>query len=320
MTIDLVSFVLEFVHQYGFVAVFVYMVLETSFLLHFVPSEVVLPFAASQLVHDPASFVLFVADATVGATVGSLLAYFLFGRNGRTVLERYGSVVHVSPERLDRSQAIFVQYGESSVFWGRMVPFLRALISIPAGLAAMNLRRFVAYSAGGALVFNTGLTYLVYTGAGTRSPLALVLQHGRTAILRELAYVRTHAAFVVVLVGVAAVVALIVWLARDWIRANPEWATLVGLHLVRLVGLTVAGLFLFGALSSPHRAFAAITWAWDDPRVFVRLGFSERVALALTAGLIAVSALAVYEVGQVVRLSHLQTIGSRVRGWFRREE
>jgi membrane protein DedA with SNARE-associated domain len=308
----LVRTVLDLVTQYGYVTVFVYMVLETAFVLHFVPSEVVVPFAASQLVHGPVSFVLFVADATAGATVGSVLAYVGFGQYGERVLERYGHLVHVSERDLERSQSIFIRYGESSVFWARMLPLLRALISIPAGLAGMDRRRFVLYSAAGAALFNTGLTYLVYTGAGTTSPLGLVFEVGHAAVSAELAYVQTHTAIVAVLLGVAATVAGVAWFARRWIRSNPEVTKLVVLHAVRLLGLAVGGLFVFGALSSPTRAFAVITAVWDDPGFLVHLGFSEQLALLLTGVLLAFGGLAVYELGRLVELAYLRSLLDRL--------
>jgi membrane protein DedA with SNARE-associated domain len=302
----LVRAVLGFVQRYGYLAVFVYMILETAFVLHFVPSEVVVPFAASQLVHDPVSFVLFVADTTAGASVGSVLAYASFGRYGERLLERYGHVVHVSEADIERSQAVFRRYGESSVFWARMLPFLRALISIPAGLAEMDLRRFVLYSTAGAALFNTGLTYLVYTGAGTTSPLEVVLGVVRTRLRDEFAYVAAHTRFVLVLLGLALLVAAAVWAARGWIRANPDLATLLALHVVRLVGLTVGAVFVLGALSSPRQAFAVVTGVWNDPLFLVELGFSDRVALLLTGVLVAFAGLIAYEVGTLVELARVR--------------
>ena len=171
----LASSILSFVTKYGYLAVFLYLALETAFILHFAPSELVVPFAAVQLVHDPISFALFVTVATAGATVGSLLGYYVFGKNGKTALHRYGHILHVSESDLDRSQQWFNRWGQNSVFWGRMLPLMRAVISIPAGLAEMDLWRFVVYSASGSFVFNVFLTYLVYKGSGKTSPLGWVL-------------------------------------------------------------------------------------------------------------------------------------------------
>lgn len=309
----LVASVLGFVGQYGYVAVFVYMVLETSFLVHFVPSEVVVPFAASRLVHDGSSFALFVADTTAGATVGSLLAYTLFGQFGRGVFQRYGHVLHVSDARLEQSQRLFLRYGESSVFWGRLFPFLRALISIPAGVAGMDRRKFVLYSAVGAAIFNTALTYLVYTGASTNSPFDLAVGAVRSWELAEVGYVLTHETLVIVLGGVLVLLAAALWQGRRWIATNPELAKGIALHSVRALGVLVGALFVLGALASPHQAFAAITWAWNDPLFFVQLGVSEAVALLLTGALIALLGGVAFEVGQLVRVAHVRSALSAVR-------
>lgn len=285
----------------GFIhAVFVYMFLETAVLLHFVPSEVVVPVAANQLVHDPASSVLFVCVTSAGATIGSLLAYVLFGRYGEWVLERYGHFVHISERDIERIQGVFLRYGESSVFWARMFALLRALISIPSGFAEMDVRRFVLYSTAGAALFNTGLAYLVYTGAGPTSPLGIVLGAVRTEIAAWMTYIQIHTSFVVAIGGPVVVLAAATWLARDWIRSNPVAAKHVALHAVRLLGFFVGGVFVFAALSTPTQSFDVIVAVWDEPTHLTALGFSEQVALLLT-GLFAVMAgLSVYELGQIV--------------------
>lgn len=303
----LVDTVLGLVSQYGFLAVFVYMALETAFILHYVPSEVVVPIAAAELVHGPFTFGLFVLDATAGATIGSAVAYLLFGRYGRGVLERYGRVIHVSPDRLDRSEAVFARYGESSVFWGRLLPFVRAFVSIPAGLAGMGFRRFVAFSAGGALVFDTALTYLSYAGAGRTSPLEFATAWIASALAGGVAYAGVHPGVVLSLGGVAAVLAGAAWLARRRIRARPALAKLIGLHALRALGLLVGTAFVFGALAAPDRTLAAAAWVWDDPLFWIHLGFSERVALLLTGvGIAFVGALA-YEIGRTVEVAYLRS-------------
>ncbi|PSP56315.1 DedA family protein [Halobacteriales archaeon QS_1_67_19] len=171
----LVDVVLAFVGKYGYAAVFVYMVLETAFILHFAPSEIVIPFAAHHLVTDRASFVSFLGVTTVGATLGALLAYYVFGVYGEKALERFGHVLHVEESDIDRGRTWFRKWGENSVFWCRLLPVMRAVISIPAGMAGMGLRKFVAYSAVGSAIFNVGFTWLVYSGADAHSPLDIAL-------------------------------------------------------------------------------------------------------------------------------------------------
>ena len=206
--------VLSFVAQYGWFAVFVYMVLETSFILHFAPSEIVIPVAASQLVTDRASFALFLLNTTAGATLGALLAYYVFGRYGEKALERFGRYLHVDHDDLDRGERWFRRWGENAVFWGRLLPVMRAVISIPAGMAEMNLRKFILYSAVGSAIFNLGFTWLVYSGENARSPLDLVVQYLGGVL--KLTVARPHVAVGLGVVGV--VLVGVVWTQREKIR------------------------------------------------------------------------------------------------------
>lgn len=167
----LLDVVLDFIAQYGWLAIFLYMVLETAFILHFAPSEIVIPFAATHLVSDQASFGLFVIVTTVGATLGAMLAYWIFGVYGERALERWGRYIHVDEDDIEKGQRWFRRWGENSVFWCRMLPVMRAVISIPAGMAEMGLRKFVLYSAVGSAIFNVAFTWLVYSGDKAHSPL-----------------------------------------------------------------------------------------------------------------------------------------------------
>lgn len=206
--------VIGFIARYGWVAVFVYMVLETAFILHFAPSEIVIPVAASQLVTDQASFALFLAITTAGATIGALLAYYVFGRYGERALERFGRYLHVDDSDIERGERWFLRWGETSVFWGRLLPVMRAVISIPAGMAEMNLRKFVAYSAVGSAIFNLAFTWLVYSGEKAHSPLDIAVIYLGGTVESTLAQPHIVAGF-----GVVAVALLgVAWTRREKIR------------------------------------------------------------------------------------------------------
>lgn len=155
---------LQLVSRYGFLAVVVFTFLEASMLFPFLPSEVVVPGAAALLVDGPVTFVLFVISVTVGTTIGSLFLYYVFKRLGRAALEDYGRWLHISEDDLDRGCNWFLRWGESSVLWGRLLPVLRSVISIPAGLAEMPRWKFTLYSAVGAAGFGAGVAGLVVTG------------------------------------------------------------------------------------------------------------------------------------------------------------
>lgn len=189
---ELAEMVAGFIREYGYVALFIYFVLETAFVLHFAPSEIVIPVAASVLVDGPVTFVLFVLDATIGATVGAFLLYELFERFGELVVTRYGRYLHLTEHDIERSQRWFQRWGESSVLWGRLFPFVRALVSVPAGIAQMNRGKFILYSAVGAGLFNTAITAIAYTGTHASPSFSGIVGLFQRMISSPVAYFNAH--------------------------------------------------------------------------------------------------------------------------------
>jgi membrane protein DedA with SNARE-associated domain len=106
--------------------------------------------------------VLAVAAGTLGSVLGALVNYALALFVGEPLLRRYGKYVLVSARSLDRTEAFFRRHGEISTLIGRLLPVVRHLISIPAGVSRMSLRRFVLFTALGAGVWCAILTYLGY--------------------------------------------------------------------------------------------------------------------------------------------------------------
>lgn len=195
---DLTQVALELVRTYGYVGVFVFTFLESSMLFPFLPSEVVLPAAAVLLVGDPVSLSLFVIAATAGVTVGSLALYSVLARGGRRALDRR-SFLRVDREDVERGRRWFRRWGEHSVLWGRLLPGLRSLVTIPAGLAGMDRRRFVAYTTVGGLAFNTAVGGLVLLGR-------------RESVYRiALRWARSHPVVVVAALLAVAVVGAAYW-------------------------------------------------------------------------------------------------------------
>jgi membrane protein DedA with SNARE-associated domain len=129
-----------------------------------IPSEVVMLFAGF-VVADPGqsashhhlTIVGVVIAGLLGTMVGSWVTYAV-GRGGRLeLLERHGGKVHMSAAQVDRADRWFQRYGEATVLFGRMVPFLRAFVSLPAGIAKMPLVRFTVFSLIGAIPWTLGL-------------------------------------------------------------------------------------------------------------------------------------------------------------------
>jgi len=155
-----------FIENAGYWLVFLFMIIESSFLPF--PSEVVVPPAAYLAVTkgDMNVFVI-VLVATAGAVVGALLNYGLSMWLGRPIVyafanSRMGHACLIDRSKVEKAERYFDEHGAVSTFIGRLIPAVRQLISIPAGLARMNLGVFVIFTALGALVWNCVLAALGY--------------------------------------------------------------------------------------------------------------------------------------------------------------
>lgn len=157
--------------NYGTVSLL--MVIESSFIPF--PSEVVVPPAAYKALEEDSdmNIVLVVVFATLGAIVGAVINYYLALWLGRPIIykfaeSRLGKMCLLSKEKIEKAEAYFDKHGKSSTFIGRLVPGIRQLISIPAGLARMNLLNFIGFTALGAGVWNIILAVLGYVGHGNK--------------------------------------------------------------------------------------------------------------------------------------------------------
>jgi len=128
-----------------------------------IPSEVILPLAGWLTLVGRFSMFWVTVVGMVGSVAGALVFYGLgriFGEKRlRDLVDRYGRWVLLSAEDIDRSETWFKRYGEYVIFFGRMVPIIRSVISIPAGLAAMPLLRFCFYTGLGTALWSFTLAY-----------------------------------------------------------------------------------------------------------------------------------------------------------------
>jgi membrane protein DedA with SNARE-associated domain len=141
------------------------MAIESTFLP--LPSEVVIPFAAYKAGQGDLNVFLVIFSGTVGALSGSLINYTLAYYLGRPLVykfagSRLGRVFLLSKEKIVHAEDYFIRNGRTSTFIGRLVPGVRHLISIPAGLAKMNLRDFMLFTFVGAGIWNIILAIIGY--------------------------------------------------------------------------------------------------------------------------------------------------------------
>jgi membrane protein DedA with SNARE-associated domain len=107
------------------------------------------------------AYLVLVVTGTVGYTMGGLIGWWIGRAGGHPFLDRHGRWLHLSPERVERAEAWFDRHGSSSVLIGRLTPIVRSFISVPAGVFAIPLGRYLA------LTFAAGLIWcLAFAGAG----------------------------------------------------------------------------------------------------------------------------------------------------------
>lgn len=148
----------------GYAGIFFLMVLENIFPP--IPSELIIPLAGFSAAQNGLSLPGVIVVATLGAVVGSLPWYMLgrgFGlRRIKALSARYGRLLTVSPSEIDAAEVWFLRRGHFAVLFGRLVPTVRTLISVPAGVARMPFNTFLLYSTIGSAIWTSTLAIAGY--------------------------------------------------------------------------------------------------------------------------------------------------------------
>lgn len=175
---DASQFFQWFVDNANYLFVFLFMVIESSFIPF--PSEVVVPPAAYLACTNAGAgsdmnVFMVVIVATLGALVGAFINYYLALWIGRPVVyafadSRFGHMLMINKQKVEKAEAYFDKHGAISTFIGRLIPAIRQLISIPAGISRMNVGQFAIFTFLGALVWNAILGALGYWLSTTVAP------------------------------------------------------------------------------------------------------------------------------------------------------
>lgn len=136
----------------GYVLLAVLILLENLFPP--IPSELLLPLAGSRVAGGDFDYVPAVLAATFGSVAGALILYSIGRFGGRPLLLRHGRILRLDERRLDRADDWFDAHGPKLVLFGRLIPGVRSVVSVPAGLSEMPVARFVALTALGSAVWN----------------------------------------------------------------------------------------------------------------------------------------------------------------------
>jgi membrane protein DedA with SNARE-associated domain len=161
---SLVNSISHFVRDAGLPGIFALMAISSACIP--IPSEVVMLFAGFAVAdptqsgaHHHLTMTGVVLAGLLGTMVGSWIAYAV-GRGGRLeLLERHGSKLHMGPAQIQRADRFFKRYGEQTVLFGRMIPLVRAFVSLPAGISRMPLGRFTVFSLIGTIPWVLALAF-----------------------------------------------------------------------------------------------------------------------------------------------------------------
>ncbi|QKF72494.1 DedA family membrane protein, type II (SNARE domain) [Aliarcobacter faecis] len=161
MLSEIINFIVQTVGDLGYIGIFIMMFIESSFIIPF-PSEVVMIPAGYLVYKGEMSMLLVVISGILGSLAGALFNYYLAIKLGRKLLIKYGNYIFIKEETLEKIEKFFKEHGHISTFFGRLVPVIRQYISLPAGLARMNLAKFILYTTLGSGIWMIVLAYLGY--------------------------------------------------------------------------------------------------------------------------------------------------------------
>jgi membrane protein DedA with SNARE-associated domain len=179
-----VDWLLQTIGSMGYPGIFLLMALESSVLP--IPSELVMPPAGYLSQQGEMSLLFSILVGTTGSLVGAYANYFAAHSLGRPLLLKYGKYLFITEEKFAKVESFFLRHGEISTFIGRLIPVVRHLISLPAGIAGMNHLKFSLYTLLGAGIWVTVLTCIGYF-IGSNQELIMKYSH--------------HALFVVLLLS-----------------------------------------------------------------------------------------------------------------------
>ena len=157
---EIVNFIVEWVSQFGYMGIFIMMFLESTFFPF--PSEVAMIPAGYLASKGEMNLILAIVVGTAGSLFGALFNYYLAREYGRKGVLHFGKYFFFTESKLEKMEAFFVNHGSFSTFVSRLIPGVRQLVSLPAGLSKMPLRKFALYTTLGAGIWAIVLVLVGY--------------------------------------------------------------------------------------------------------------------------------------------------------------
>ena len=203
------QWITEFMEAYGYFGILLLIAIENLFPP--IPSEVILTFGGFMTTTSELTIFGVVLAATLGSLIGAILLYgvgrALSAERLEAIVVRYGAILRLKPEDIRKADAWFDRYGPWAVFFGRLVPVVRSLISIPAGSSGMRFTTFLLLTTIGSLIWNTAL---VGVGAAVGASWSTIVH-----------YMDLYAYIVYALLALG-VIAAVAWYVRNRVMRRRE--------------------------------------------------------------------------------------------------
>ncbi len=161
--------IINLINQFGYISIGLLIAIENIFPP--IPSEVILTFGGFMTTFSHMNIWGVILFATAGSLAGALVLYWVgillnTERLERWLTGKWGKMLHIRPEDVEKARVWFLKRGEKAVFFCRFVPIVRSLISIPAGMTKMNMTKFLLFTLAGSVLWNTLLIFLgAYAGS-----------------------------------------------------------------------------------------------------------------------------------------------------------
>lgn len=181
----LAHYIIQLIESSSYLGIFILMFLESALIP--IPSEVTMPFSGFLAAQGKLSFWAVVIAGTLANLSGSLLAYFVGYYLEENVLvkfiSKYGKFILVTPHDYDKAKGWFEKYGDKIIFASRLLPAVRTVISLPAGVFEMDLKKFILYTVVGCFIWSTILTYIGFKLGENWNSLEVYFSKFQTAII-----------------------------------------------------------------------------------------------------------------------------------------
>ena len=153
--------IIEIMNNFGYIGVFLLITIENVFPP--IPSEVILLFGGFMTTYTSMSVIGVIIASTLGSVLGAIILYYIGKilnkeRLKKIITSKPGKLLRLKPEDIDKADKWFDTKGNKTVFFCRFIPVIRSLISIPAGMSEMPMKKFLIYTTLGSLIWNAALT------------------------------------------------------------------------------------------------------------------------------------------------------------------